>query len=479
MSPQFLGCHQFPKLLIIYAATICRYSNRTRSFSVVSLDIMDLAVSMPGSFLQQTETRSSFRKLPSDRTNAAVTSSYREYPSQTSRKRPRLEVDRESHSSAYEAGLECSEHELLSLGSPSPMVNTNYFLKDGLDTPGGWEAQQDDLFHMADTERDYRLNRFTKQSDIPQTPTQSSNHNPLGLQPSSQTISGWHLRKTAWAVTGGLAGKIFNFCWNTTFRGFSAGGGVAYHLDTATLRTIAYATKGNPSGAKDVFSSEYEKEEAPGAFPEQSGSASCTSRPRLRQGSSYTPTQKQPRPGLGDSTRSNSWVLVEHEQDDEGMKSPARKRSRASIAGGSRKQASRPLMSVHRASGGASYASSRSRTSSYSGTQTRANQAQLAMSPTKSLLSEDNQHRPSHSSVASSHRRQSSLAAEHQSPASPEIESYQRQKRREDKKQNADFRRLNAQLQDMIRQGKEALGSKVEIVNDAETDEGFYDDDGY
>ena len=63
---------------------------------------------------------------------------------------------------------------------------------------------------------------------------------------------------------------------------------------------------------------------------------------------------------------------------------------------------------------------------------------------------------------------------------SPEVEAFQRKKRKEDKKHDESLRRLNSQLQDMIREGQQALGSKVEIVGgdaDPDIDEGYYDDE--
>lgn len=67
-----------------------------------------------------------------------------------------------------------------------------------------------------------------------------------------------------------------------------------------------------------------------------------------------------------------------------------------------------------------------------------------------------------------------------QSPISPEVEAYQRKKRREEKKHDETIRRLNAQLQDMIREGQQALGSRIEVFDEeTETDEGYHEDERY
>lgn len=49
------------------------------------------------------------------------------------------------------------------------------------------------------------------------------------------------------------------------------------------------------------------------------------------------------------------------------------------------------------------------------------------------------------------------------SPISPELETFQRKRRKEAKRNDESLRRLNAQLQDMIREGNEALGSRIEV----------------
>ena len=60
------------------------------------------------------------------------------------------------------------------------------------------------------------------------------------------------------------------------------------------------------------------------------------------------------------------------------------------------------------------------------------------------------------------------------SPVSVEAQRYAERMRREERQTDASIKRLNEQLKAMIKEGKEALGSKVEIVDDEnEMDEGF------
>lgn len=58
---------------------------------------------------------------------------------------------------------------------------------------------------------------------------------------------------------------------------------------------------------------------------------------------------------------------------------------------------------------------------------------------------------------------------------SPEARAYQAQARRREVRDDQSMRRLNARLKDMIREGREALGSRVEV----EMGDGSCVDEGY
>ena len=68
-------------------------------------------------------------------------------------------------------------------------------------------------------------------------------------------------------------------------------------------------------------------------------------------------------------------------------------------------------------------------------------------------------------------RRESSV------PASPEVRKFEQKLRRKEMKQDKTMNRFNAQLQAMIREGQQALGAKIEVVDgdgtDTEVDEGY------
>ncbi len=72
-------------------------------------------------------------------------------------------------------------------------------------------------------------------------------------------------------------------------------------------------------------------------------------------------------------------------------------------------------------------------------------------------------------------RRQSSQV--NVSQPSPEVRKFEQKMRRKEAKQDHTMNRFNAQLQAMILEGQQALGSKVEVVDDAGVD--VDEDEGY
>lgn len=369
-----------------------------------------------------------------------------QYPNVTvSRKRPRVASQYfGDHRTPHTTGTYGLDASITSLdaASPSPLVNTNYKLWGGMDTPGAWSEQRLERVAQEDEERDYRHSRFRQVESKLNWKTSDEILDQEVIPPKASTLDQsqkWHLGSAAWALTGGLAGKIFNFCWNSTFRGFRAGGGQAY---TNYAEAI---TKTTPDREEDDFWSKRQSfgSMVPGSFPRNRKSLE-----------SSVAGQERPSYDRHDS----SWVILDRHDSQEDL-SPVRKRSKASVAGFNRSSSSsfQPVQPVRSS---ASYASPRSRTTS-------------AALGSKS----SSQKKPRLSNVSPS-RRQTSYFAQ-QSPMSPEIETYQRKKRREDKKQDESIRKLNAQLQDMIREGQEALGSKIEIVDGESIDEGYYEGDGF
>jgi hypothetical protein len=62
---------------------------------------------------------------------------------------------------------------------------------------------------------------------------------------------------------------------------------------------------------------------------------------------------------------------------------------------------------------------------------------------------------------------------------SPEVRKFEQKLRKKEAKQDQTMNRFNAQLQAMILEGQQALGAKVEVVDDAGVDVDDDEDEGY
>lgn len=440
---------------------------------------MDSPGPLPGSFLPNDTFRcapfnSSLFVLPAAHDSISSTPSPL-VPSRTlsSRKRPRLDHHREKTSQTTTTP---SHRETL---SPPPLVNTNYRIAGGLDTPTALNFQREEDAQQHEFEVDCRPNRYAAQENVdgsyfPHTP---SEENPTKRKTSPRQ-NGWG--QTVWALTGGVAGKVFNFCWNTTFKGFYAGGGNGYQFEIGTPDVTGLSLENEK---EDVFHDEYagqrrhrrEQTPIPGGFPDDDEQ------------------ERQPRPHavrMTTSERRNSdWVIVDDQPDRN--ESPVRKRFRASGATTANLHVSRtpnattsrntpngrPRLASRSSSNksSASYASPRSSSAAVTVTTSAVQQQQKQHRRAVSSFQQQQQQpdaRPSSRASLASPRRQSST------PASPEVRKFEQKMRRKEAKQDHTMNRFNAQLQAMIREGQQALGSKVEVVEegvdvDVDVDEGY------
>ncbi len=433
---------------------------------------MDTPSPLPGSYLPANDTtfrcttfNSSLFLPPSqDRSQSPASSSLsqtfraRTSSQSSSRKRPRLDPT--------------SRRDTL---SPPPLANTNYRIAGGLDTPTALDVHREEDADRYAFETDCRPNRYTHmqkqekpsaQTDsyFPQTPAsiESTHGNGKRRLSRSPNQNGWS--KTVWALTGGIAGKVINFCWNNTFKGFHAGGGNGYNFDLGTPGVSSSSIWTGAGSKGDVFQDSYsagsrnhgDKTPIPGGFPEDRDFPSSFSAGRTTS-----------------FERRNDWVIVDDPNQDRDA-SPVRKKSRASTASLQARQPSRQASSqklsrprlASRTS--ASYASPRSLSVSVSSKPQH-------QRPVSTFDGNANASRPTSRASMASPRRQSSQV--NVSQPSPEVRKFEQKMRRKEAKQDHTMNRFNAQLQAMILEGQQALGSKVEVVDDAGVD--VDEDEGY
>ena len=431
--------------------------------------MLDYPATMPGSFLpdhdlaatNRSTATPSFYMPPSPSASSMLSQSFTSIPRPVSRgkhgrKRPRLETRGSLSSTPRTSYQRTNPHTPYSLDAPSPapLVNSTYRIAGGLDTPTAEKVRHDEQ-HQYDYEQDLRPNRFNvfQQSDsyFPRTPSSADVASRQRRVPPSPR-SGWG--KTVWTLTGGVAGKVINFCWSTAFRGFHSGGGTGYNmaLDTPMVTVDGLGTM----HGETVFDEPVRQQSPiPGGFPEENFIEDYMLRPESHQGD-QTPTQLNDTGG-GSSMKS-TWVMVDR-RDDDSDRSPVRKRARQCGAPTtprpiSRASTVRPRLHPPQSSHGASYASPRG--SFLGGIHSR---PQSSDGP-------ERQHTRSKSLLASPRRSDTAT------PTSPDVIKFQKKQRRLDQKQDSSIQRLNLQMQDMIREAEQALGSKVEVYDEVD-DEGY------
>jgi hypothetical protein len=395
-----------------------------------------------------------------------------------------LEISSAHSSAIYTPGVE----------SPTAFVNTRYTLAGGLDTPSAARLDSEEQSEADARELDYRPNRMTitsrqrSGSYFPRTPNTTANQSEAGHKrkyPDDQR--GWG--RAVVNLVGGVAGKVINFCWNSAFRGFQAGGGQAYRMDSSTPAVVGQSSWTDVQEKDDVFNQHYEGQRyrsttpVPGQFLEEGFIRDYMLDPQSHQARQVS-TPIQFGDEGGSSLRSN-WVLVDGRREID-------------------RRSSSPVHSTHRTFRPSSYNSRRPPTRSLLGT-TAGNRPRLVpsrpslasspnthsnrpasfasprASPNRSYTDETAQNRPSsaghrrtRSSMASP-RRLTEMSATQSitTPTSPEVQKFEKKLRRRERKEDENIQRLNRQLQDMIREGKEALGTTIDIEDEEDEDEGY------
>jgi hypothetical protein len=377
--------------------------------------------------------------------------------------------------------------------SPASFINTSYNLAGGLDTLSAARLEDEERREADLRELDYRPNRMTlpaRQESIsyfPRTPALPVGEGLAGHKRGrSNDQPGWG--KVVVNLVGGVAGKVFNFCWNSAFRGFQAGGGQAYRMSSNTPTIVEQSTWMSVGEKDDVFNKNYEAGSyqhmapVPGQFPEDGFIHDYMSHPQAyRADELSTPV---PYGDEGRSTLKGNWVLVSNtdgaiERDQSPLcSSPKIPRARSSnprrppgrtllsTAG------SRPRLTPSRPSLAGSPGSYLNRPASFASP--RGSPGRSRGSEADPVFPGKAERRRSKSSMSSPRRTAEGASKQSfDTPASPDVQRFEKKIRRKERKEDESIQRLNKQLQDMIKEGKEALGTTVEIEDDPDEDEGY------
>ena len=432
------------------------------------------------------------------RSNISMFSEPSDRPTLTSRKRSRNDYTIESNATPasstgdWSYGMDASDSmirsENMDPGSPAPFVNTRYQLSGGLDTPTAAAAAQHYVENSEYSEVGFRKtlgqvgamrpeenDPFFPYTPAPQLTDANGRPRIHNQEPHS---AGWS--KLAIDVVGSVVGKVWEFCKAGAFRGFTAGGGKAYNINPSQPHTPM------ESNSRTEFWDEKADRNTtpiPGEYKDDDFIADYIDRRNLES----TPPRPSKRLHVSndDGELAQNWIMVSsttapRASTPQSVTRPAARYSMPTASSASRRlagnAAARPVAS--RANNRRSLLSNRQPSVSHAGSPgLHAGRPASFASPRSPGGSRVPLPKPSPKKAITSHVEQNSMA----SPASIEAQKWAAKMRKEEMEQDQSMRRLNAQLQAMIRQGKEALGTKVEIdevdelVMEELHDDGFED----
>lgn len=408
--------------------------------------------------------------------------------------------------------------------SPSPFVNTRYQLAGGLDTPGmaaARQAEESESIYadagyrrsLGDGERPIEIDNYKRRGLWSQHEGPSYFPDELGRDENgrgryagyaaSPRGAGWSAAafNVAGAVAGAVVGKVWDFCKTTgaVFTGFRAGSGTGYKVsgNSATFQAV---------DDNDFWEEKNEDEREDTPLPGQYPGEPLEFIPDYMDRASRESTP--PRPAKRRQVSSNNtdelgknWVVVPpaptkppaqptpSKARNPMIRGPARysmptaSSGRRTAFGSAPRPASRAnsgfgaISSTPRRPILASHASNTSSRLSHAGSPAlnRSQGASYASprgSPNSKIPRPTTPSRGARPGGAPGSAVLSPLThGITESPAAKEAKRWAAMKRKEDREADESIRRLDAQLKAMIREGKEALGTKIEVS--IEDDPGF------
>jgi len=355
-------------------------------------------------------------------------------------------------------------------GSPQPFVNTRYLLKGGMDTPTLRAAQ------LHENGVDYLDVGYRRDSGLlEEEPSGYQSFLPLELDREAngrarRSISrplspgdGWS--KTAFEVVGDVVGKVWEFCKKGAFRGFHAGADRGY---TVTTEGDGFVEDGWASERITTsWGTERESTPLPGQFPDEDFIPDYWDSP--------APEASPQRPGkrrqISDNRHNRdelarNWVVVQP-QDNGRPSTPTKPLVRAPVGPArysmpTASSASRRARPASRAGFALSNVPRRPQLSRVS----HAGSPALQPSQPASFASIRSPHGSKIPRAVASPGRTGNTKdspTKLDSPAAKEAQRWAALKKREEIEADITMRRMDKQLKDMIRQGKEALGTKIEV----------------
>ncbi|MCJ1404777.1 hypothetical protein MMC11_008003 [Xylographa trunciseda] len=338
--------------------------------------------------------------------------------------------------------------------SPPPFVSTRYKLAGGLDTPSAALASGYDL---SGSTPDLAFRRGGRNDGGGRTPEDYFGDTSSALarerngrsrtQFEPNLNDGWG--QAVVSAVSGVAGKVWEFCKAGAFRGFYAGGshGQSPQPSSPSRHTVP-ATQSSiwqdlsPSTSHIFDAATHPRPTAlPGGFPDSDFLPEYMSHP-----------SKRPKP-----SPSSSWVLVPPHVSPSRETSPSRLAARKLPSSASTPSARRPTSRV----GLRRPVLPASRPSlTYSPSANRPASSASTRSPLPSPKRQSHQRAHSHGTDGGADGHAAESPA---SPLSVEAQKFAARARRREREEERALQGFNERLKAMIREGKEALGTRVEV----------------
>ncbi|KAL6717143.1 hypothetical protein ACLMJK_005058 [Lecanora helva] len=325
--------------------------------------------------------------------------------------------------------------------SPPPFVNTKYELAGGLDTPtiaalSTMDVQEDESQSPPNLHQ--RGGRGFRGFDPALDDFSSRPSSALGKEGNGRSrLSGTPpirngLGKMVSGVVG-VAGRVLEFCKETAFRGFYAGGGPGYAIsDPSRNHSMDQSVWLDADKEGDLHFRGRGDSPIPGQFPDEDYIPDYMSQDHTTPQRPSKRIQRE----KGQGEISSSWIMV---NDVSRESSPSRlshrkvpsttASARRPLPKNSRRivlPASRPSMTSHAGSPGLKSA----RPASFAST------------------------------------RSPLCSPQRESPIHVDLQRHAAKMRRRELEEDANLKRLNQQLKAMIKEGREALGSKIEVQDE-------------
>ena len=368
--------------------------------------------------------------------------------------------------------------------SPKPFVNTRYQLAGGMDTPGMVDSRIEEDERNGFGEPGFRKSL----SDMDEKRSRREKDDYFGLQREGngrsrsfvvkEESNGWS--SSAFSVMGAVVGKAWEFCKAsaTVFTGFRAGGGQAY---TTEYDSVAQFETIESSWENEKSHYDFEMRVStplPGRFPGDDFSEVRYEDARMDESPVRPGKRRQISGGFREEEIAKNWVVVQNPSAPQGPVHPLPRPplwtsnshvSRQTLASASRSASRTSILSTSRPISRASLAPLSNprrtqRASSHAGSNTLSpNRGASFASPRSPATYTPSRIPRATGSPRPSHQQQQ---VKQESPAAKEAKKWKALKLKEDREADESIRRFDAQLKALIREGKEALGTKVEVLDD-------------